>query len=127
MPKRRQRLLQVAYYPAALRAESNETYRSFPPDPGRNRPKTHHLLMNKAVQALPRTHPGDRNKTNLHVVALWEALHVGNERFDLDTLRVPNRSPTPTSKTNDSLELFNDIWGARGPHFQPIIARRNGH
>ena len=35
------------------------------------------------------------------VVALWEAFYIENQRFDLDTLRVPNRSPTPISKSND--------------------------
>ncbi len=44
-----------------------------------------------------------------------------NRRFDLDTLRVPNRSPTPTSKSNDFLRQSDDIWGARGPHVQPIL------
>ncbi len=29
-------------------------------------------------------------------VALWEAFYIENKRFDLDTLRVPSRSPTPT-------------------------------
>ncbi len=41
--------------------------------------------------------------------------------FDMDTLRVPNRSPIPTSKSNDFLRLSDDIWGARGPHFRPIL------
>ncbi len=30
-----------------------------------------------------------------NVVALWEAFYIENNRFDLDTLRVPNRSPHP--------------------------------
>ncbi len=49
------------------------------------------------------------------VVALWEAFYIENQRFDLDTLRVPNRSPTPISKSNDFLGQSEDIWGARGP------------
>ncbi len=40
---------------------------------------------------------------------------------NMDTLRVANRSPTPASKINDSLGLFDDIWGARGPHSRPIL------
>ena len=31
----------------------------------------------------------------LFVVSFWEAFYIDNQRFDLDTLRVPNRSPTP--------------------------------
>ncbi len=44
----------------------------------------------------------DRNRRfpagslEVFVVAPWEALYIENKRFDLDTLRVPNRSPTPT-------------------------------
>ena len=41
-------------------------------------------------------------------------------RFDLDTLRVANRSPTPASKINDFLGLFDDIWGVRGRRSRPI-------
>ena len=52
------------------------------------------------------------------VVALWEAFYIENKRFDLDTLRVANRSPTPASKINDVLGQSDDIWGARGPHFR---------
>ncbi len=55
------------------------------------------------------------------MVALWEAFYIENKRFDLDTLRVANRYPTPASKINDFLGLFDDIWGARGPHFQPML------
>ena len=51
-------------------------------------------------------------------VALWEAFYIENKRFDLDTLRVPNRSPTPISKSNDFLGESDEIWGARGPHFR---------
>ncbi len=49
--------------------------------------------------------------------ALWEALYIENERFDLDTLQVPNRSPNPNSKSNDFLRQSEGIWG---PHFRPI-------
>ncbi len=52
------------------------------------------------------------------MVALWEASYIENERFDLDALRVPNRSPTLISKSNDSLGLSDDIWGGPGPHFR---------
>ncbi len=41
--------------------------------------------------------------------------------FDLDTLRVPNRSPTPISKSNGFPGQSDDIWGARGLHFRPIL------
>ncbi len=54
------------------------------------------------------------------VVALWEAFYTENKNFDLDTLRVPSRSPTPISKSNDFLGQSDDIWGARGPHFRLI-------
>ncbi len=54
------------------------------------------------------------------MVALWEALDVETERFDLDTLRVPNRYPTPIPKSNDFLGQSDYIWGTRGPHFRPI-------
>ncbi len=53
----------------------------------------------------------------LSVVALWEAFYIEDGRFDLDTLRVPNRSPTPISKSSDLLGQSDDIWGARGPPF----------
>ncbi len=49
-----------------------------------------------------------------------EAFYIKNMRFDLDTLRVPNRSRTPISKSNDVLGQSEDIWGARGPRFRPI-------
>ena len=51
----------------------------------------------------------------MNVVALWEAFYIEYKRFDLDTLRVPNRSPTPISKSNDFLGQSDDIWGAWGP------------
>ncbi len=56
-----------------------------------------------------------------NVVALWEVFYIEHKRFDLDTLRVPNWSPTPISKSNDSLGQSDDIWGARGPHFRPML------
>ncbi len=45
------------------------------------------------------------------MVAFWEAFHIENWRFDLDTLRVPNRSPTPILKFSDFLGQSDDIWG----------------
>ncbi len=42
-------------------------------------------------------------------------IYTENKLFDLDTLRVPNRSPTPILKSNDFLRQSDDIWGARGP------------
>ena len=51
------------------------------------------------------------------VVAFWEAFYIENQRFDLGTLRGANRSPTPISKSNDSLGQSDDIWGAPGPAF----------
>ncbi len=54
-------------------------------------------------------------------MALWEAFYIENKLLDLDTLRVPNRSPTPISKSNDFLRQSDDIGGARGPHFRPIL------
>ncbi len=38
-----------------------------------------------------------------------------NKRFDLGTLRVPSRSPTPISKSNDFLGQSEDIWGPVAP------------
>ena len=55
------------------------------------------------------------------MVARWEAVYIEDKRSDLDTLRVPNRSPTPISKPNDFLKQSDDIWGARGPDFRPIL------
>ena len=46
-----------------------------------------------------------------------EPLSIVNSRFALDTLRVPNRSPTPILKINDFLGQSDDIWGAPGPPF----------
>ncbi len=55
------------------------------------------------------------------VVALREAFYSQNQRFDLDTMRAPNRSPTPISKSNDFLGQSDDFGGARGPHFRSIL------
>ena len=55
------------------------------------------------------------------MVAIWEAFYIENKRFYLDTLRVPNRSPTPISKSNDFRGQSEDIRGARGSHFRPIL------
>ncbi len=64
---------------------------------------------------------GLQDTTYLYVVALWEASYIENKRFDLDTVRVVNRSPTPILKSNDVLGQSDDIWGARGPYFRPIL------
>ncbi len=55
------------------------------------------------------------------VLVLREAFCIENTDFDLDTLRVSNRSPTPISKSNDFLGQSEDIWGARGPNSRPIL------
>ncbi len=49
------------------------------------------------------------------VVALWEAFYIENERFDLDTLSVPNRSPTPILKSKDFRGQSDYIWGPGDP------------
>ena len=46
------------------------------------------------------------------VVALWEAFYIEDKRFGFDTLRVPSRSPTPISTSNDFLPQSDGIWGA---------------
>ncbi len=56
----------------------------------------------------------------LYVVSFWEAFYIENQLFDLDTLRVPNVSPTPILKSNDFRGQSDDIWGARGSHFRPV-------
>ncbi len=43
------------------------------------------------------------------MVALGDAFYIEKKRSDLDTLRVPNRSPTPISKSNDFLGQSDDI------------------
>ncbi len=55
------------------------------------------------------------------MVAPWEACYIENKRFDLDALRVPRRFASPISKSNDFQGQSDDIWGARGPHFRPIL------
>ncbi len=54
------------------------------------------------------------------MVALWEAFYIENKRFDLDTLRVPNRSPIRFLKSNDFRGQSDDT-GARDPYFRPIL------
>ncbi len=54
-------------------------------------------------------------------MALWEAFYIENKRFGLDTLRVPNRFPTPILESNDFLGQSEDIWGVLGPHFWPTL------
>ncbi len=52
----------------------------------------------------------------LNVVALWEAFHIETKCFDLDSLRVPDRSPTPISKSNDCLGQSDaDSRSIQGP------------
>ncbi len=58
-------------------------------------------------------------------MVIWGAFHIANKRCDLDTLWVPNRSPTPISKSNDFLGQSDDILGARGPHFRSILGFRD--
>jgi hypothetical protein len=55
-----------------------------------------------------------------YVAGFWKVFYIANLRFALDTLRVANRSPTPVSKINDFLKLFDDIWGVRGCLSLPI-------
>ncbi len=55
------------------------------------------------------------------MVALWDAFYIENKRFELDTLRVPSRSPTPISKTSDFPGPLDHILGAPGPHVRPIL------
>ncbi len=47
--------------------------------------------------------------------SLERASYIEFKRFDLDTIRVPNRSPTPISQPNDVLGQSEDIWGVLGP------------
>ncbi len=62
----------------------------------------------------------------VNVVALWGAFYIENKRFDLDTLRVPNRSPTPILKSKDFLGQSDYVRGARRPHFRPILGGSRG-
>ncbi len=77
---------------------------------GGYRPLDPHLIFEGSLQ----TH------RFLIVVAIWEAFYIESERFDLDTLRVPNRYPTPISKSDDFRGQSDDTWGARGPNFRPL-------
>ncbi len=56
-----------------------------------------------------------------YVAALWEAFLIENKPLDLNTLRVPSRSPTPISKSNEAEDSPTISGGARGPHFRPIL------
>ncbi len=60
------------------------------------------------------------------VVALWEVFYIENKRFQLDTLRVPNRSRTSIAKSNAFLGHSDDIWGARGPPFPADLEGSGG-
>ena len=53
-------------------------------------------------------------------IHFWKVFYIENSRFALDALRVANRSPTPTSKTNDFLGPFDVILGVRGRRSRPI-------
>ncbi len=55
------------------------------------------------------------------VVAIWDAFYNENKIFDLDTLRVPSRSPTPILKTSDYRGPLDHIFGAQGLHVRPIL------
>ncbi len=48
------------------------------------------------------------------VAAVWNVFCIEAWRSVLGTLRVANRSPTATSKTNDVLGPFDEIWRIRG-------------
>ena len=63
---------------------------------------------------------------NLHVVAVREIFYIENYRFVLDTLTVANRSPTPASKINDFLGLFEGIWGGPVPPFPADLGDSGG-
>ncbi len=78
------------------------------------------VMFGRATMVFSRL-SSDYSGGTISVVALWEAFYVENKRFDLGTLRVCNRSPTPISKSNDLLGQSDDIWGARGPHFRTIL------
>ncbi len=60
------------------------------------------------------------------MTGFWKVFYIENQRFALDTLRVANRSPTPTSETNDFLGPFDDICGVRGRLFRPILEDSGG-
>ncbi len=52
------------------------------------------------------------------VADFWKVFYFENSRFARDTLRVANRSPTPTSKT---IGPFDVIWGVRGRRSRLIL------
>ena len=54
-------------------------------------------------------------------MARLQAFYIENKRFDRNILRVPKRSRTPISKSDDFLGQSDDIWGARGPHVRPMF------
>ncbi len=56
-----------------------------------------------------------------NVVAMWEAFYIEDKSVDLDILGMPSRSPTPIPKSNDLRGQSDDLWGARGPYFRPIL------
>ncbi len=47
--------------------------------------------------------------TRLYRHCVGEAFYIDNKSFDLDTLRVPNRSPTPISKSKYFLGRSDDF------------------
>jgi hypothetical protein len=56
---------------------------------------------------------GGPNVTKPHKIVGFGAMDLS--RFGLDSLRAPNRSPTPISKSNDVLGQPDDIWGPGAP------------
>ena len=60
------------------------------------------------------------------MAALWEAFYIENKRFDLDTLRVPNRSPTPISKSKDFPRTVRGYLGGPGPPFLADLVGSRG-
>ncbi len=59
-----------------------------------------------------------------HVAALWEAFYIEYKRFDLDTLWVPNRSPTPISKLFP--RTVRRCLGGPGPPFPADFGSSRG-
>ncbi len=53
------------------------------------------------------------NFQHLCVVPVWKVSFIEDLFFALNIRRAANRSPTPTSKTNDFLGPFDDIWRSR--------------
>ena len=62
----------------------------------------------------------------MYVADFWKSFYIENWRFALDTLRVANRSPTPTSKTNDFLGPFDVTCGGPGPPFPADLGGPGG-